>query len=328
MKIKDVLKKVPFVVELKNNIKIKKAYKSDYNKFKNNWIYSKSNSKKIGYNIILEVHSLEKGMTNTNPRRFGVEKVKNIMQLINKYEDQTNKHDFAYLLGLNALKSYLQFYEKMNWQDSEEYKAVKTFLQKYDDFEKINVGSYEINKEDFINDAIIDYDKFLASRHSVREYQSERVRENDVINAINMAMKTPSACNRQMCKIYYVNDEKKREETIKYGKGLTNFELDNTNIFVITFDISSYCSVGDRHQGWFNAGLISMNFVNALHSLGIGSCFIQFGNDYKEEKQLKRILNIPESEKISVIIAAGYYKDKSIIPYSSRKNIKEIYTKI
>ena len=117
MKIKDVLKKVPFVVELKNNIKIKKAYKSDYNKFKNNWIYSKSNSKKIGYNIILEVHSLEKGMTNTNPRRFGVEKVKNIMQLINKYEDQTNKHDFAYLLGLNALKSYLQFYEKMNWQD-------------------------------------------------------------------------------------------------------------------------------------------------------------------------------------------------------------------
>lgn len=54
--------------------------------------------------------------------------------------------DFAYLLGLNALKSYLQFYEKMNWQDSEEYKA-KTFLQKYDDFRKINVGSYEINKK-------------------------------------------------------------------------------------------------------------------------------------------------------------------------------------
>lgn len=71
-----------------------------------------------------------------------------------------------------------------------------------------------------------------------------------------------------------------------------------------------------------------MNFVNALHSLGIGSCFIQFGNDYKEEKQLKQILNIPESEKISVIIAAGYYKDKSIIPYSSRKYRKEIYTKI
>ena len=156
----------------------------------------------------------------------------------------------------------------------------------------------------------------------------KKITDDDARKAVLMAIKSPSACNRQMCKIYFINDETKRERTIKYGHGLTNFNLNNTNIFIITFDISSYCSIGDRHQGWFNAGLIAMNFVNALHSIGIGTCFIQFGNDINEELELKRLLNIPENEKISIMIAAGYYKDESIIPYSTRKDINEIYRKI
>ena len=56
---------------------------------------------------------------------------------------------------------------------------------------------------------------------------------------------------------------------------------------------------GERNQGWFNAGLVAMNFVNALHSLGIGSCFVQFGNSNQEEKDLKKLLNINKSEVLT-----------------------------
>lgn len=326
--IKKFLKR-SFLVNIKNNYYIKKAYKSDYELFKKNWIYSKTNNIKRGYNIILEVHSLEKGMTSEKPRKFGVSKVNNIMKLIDDYELSNNSNiDFAYILGINALKSYCQFYEKLNWENANEYIEIKKYLEKKKEIREIKVGSYSLKKSDFINDALIDYDRFLSSRHSVRNFMDKKITDDDAKKAVSMAIKSPSACNRQMCKIYFINDEIKREKTIKYGHGLTNFNLNNTNIFIITFDISSYCSIGDRHQGWFNSGLFAMNFVNALHSIGIGSCFIQFGNEINEELELKRLLNIPENEKISIMIAAGYYNDKSIIPYSTRKGIDEIYRKI
>ena len=141
-----------------------------------------------------------------------------------------------------------------------------------------------------------------------------------------MAIKTPTACNRQMCKIYYmksINSKRVIEHYAKGGLGL--FDLTNANYFVITFDISANYFIGERNQGWFNSGLVTMNFVNALHSLGIGSCCIQFGNSFKEEVKMKEELNIPKSERIGVIITAGYYDEISKIPYSTRKPIDEIY---
>lgn len=324
MDLKGTLKKIPLLVKINNNLKINKAYNDDKKEFKKHWINSNINYKKIGYSIILEVHSLEKGMTSTNPRYFGIKKVEKIINLLDLYNKTNQNIDFAYKLGVNALRAYCNFYEKMNWIERREYKLVSDYIKNQEKVESIDVGSYEILKKDFINDSQIDYDKFLSSRHSVRSFKKDKLKIDDIEKAVNMAMKSPSACNRQMCKIYYIEDNNKLQKAIKYGHGLTNFNLESTKLFVITFDISSFIVIGDRHQGWFNAGLISMNFVNALHSLGIGSCFIQFGNNYKEERELKNILDIPDNEKIAVIIAAGYYEDISRIPFSSRKDIKEI----
>lgn len=40
-----------------------------------------------------------------------------------------------------------------------------------------------------------------------------------------------------------------------------------------------------------------------------------------------KLLDIPASERIAVILSAGYYCDKSIIPYSPRKKIEDVYRK-
>lgn len=96
-------------------------------------------------------------------------------------------------------------------------------------------------------------------------------------------------------------------------------------MLVVAFVVNANYFIGERNQGWLNAGLFSMNLVNALHSQGIGSCFCQFGNSTKQEEQLKKLLGIPASERIAVILSAGYYCDKSIIPYSPRKKIGDVY---
>ena len=306
------------------NIKIKRKISEQYNNFKNNWLYSKKTKEKVGYGIILEAHALEKGMTNKNPRYFGINKVAVIINYLSEYYDNGWKHDYAYELGISILIEYAKFYEKNNWISRNEYIKVKEFINGKKT--TIPSGARNILKTDFIGEATIDYNKFLSSRHSFREYSKKKLSSQDIEKAVKMAILSPSACNRQMCKIYYAN--KNKDNIIKYSHGLTNFDNESVHLFVVTYDISSLCDVGEINQGMFNAGLFSMNFVNALHSLGIGSCFLEFNDSTKEEKEMKKILNIPCNETIAVVIAAGYYPNKSIISCSTRKPIEEIYREV
>ena len=131
-----------------------------------------------------------------------------------------------------------------------------------------------------------------------------------------------------MIKIYYINNNSIKQQILKYAHGLTGFDKETANMFVITHDISSLCDAGEISQGYFNAGLVTMNFVNALHSKGIGSCMLAFNNNINEEQELKGILGIPQCERVSVMLAAGYYPEKSLVPKSTRKPIEEIYEEI
>ena len=115
-----------------------------------------------------------------------------------------------------------------------------------------------------------------------------------------------------------------QDNAIHYVLGKGGFYLNGVNTFIITFDANGLSTAGERNQGYFNAGLYSTNLVNALHSLGIGTCFIQFSNHVNEEEKLKKINGIPEYERIAVILFAGYYDEKSIFTVSPRKNIGEL----
>ena len=326
--IKSIIKKMPLVNTLITKIKFSREYSYDQKFFTKNYSHSAPTKAKVGYNMLLISHSLEKGMSNKNPRRFGVAKIIELIKLIHEYESYGNyQDDFDFINAINVLRGYVKFYESKDWCNTEEYDRVTSFLEKYKDIQEMNVGSFILKKKNFEKYANIDYAKFLSSRHSVREFSTRKLNEKDLKKAIETAILSPSACNRQMCKVYYIADQKKAQTVISVAQGFGGFEKDTINALIITFDVNANYFIGERNQGWFNAGLFSMNLVNALHSQGIGSCFCQFGNSTKDEEMLKKLLNIPSSERIAVIISAGYYCDECIIPYSPRKQISDIYRK-
>lgn len=328
MSIKSVLKKVPFAKTVNEKRKFMREYHYDQKFFWNNYSHSKETKDKIGYNMLLITHSLEKGMANKNPRRFGVTKINELKKLIEKYAQYDNSEkDYAFVCAVNVLRGYVAFYEQKKWTDTEEYVDVKSFIEKYKNIEKMDVGSFVLHKTDFEKDSKVDYTKFLASRHSVREFSTKKLDEKDLKKAVETAILSPSARNRQMVKVYNVTDATKAKKLISIAQGFGGFEKETINPLVITFDVNANYFIGERNQGWFNAGLFSMNLVNALHSQGIGSCFCQFGNTVKQEEEVKRLLDIPANERIAVIISCGYYVDESIIPYSPRKKIGDIYRK-
>lgn len=171
----------------------------------------------------------------------------------------------------------------------------------------------------------IDYEKFMKSRHSTRNYKNIPLKIEDIKKAINMAKYSTSECNRQYIKVYYYPKGKMRRNAINYSLGKEGLYLEEVNTFIITFDTNGLTGKGERNQGYFNIGLFSTNFVNALHSLGIGKCFIQFANSVSDEEKLKNLNEIPSSERIAVIIYAGYYDEKSIFNVSPRKDFEEYF---
>lgn len=319
---KEKLKKITFLVKIKKNLEMFIEYIHDYHFFRKNYMNNVHDMKSMSYEISLITHSIEKAFLNPKPRRFGIKKVYRLIEILN----EINKNEYSYKVGINILMAYKTFYEKNNWQNAEEYTNVSKFLSDKSDVIKYNIGKIDCNLENL--NFNVNYGDFLNDRHSVREFLNKKISDKDIEYAVNCAILTPSACNRQMCKIYYVDNSKLKEQVKKFAMGLGNFDLTGVNYFVVTFDVKAFHYSGERNQGWLNAGLFAMNFVNALHSLKIGSCFIEVGNSFKSEKELKKMLNIPECERIAVIITAGYYKKTFSILSRDRKEISMVYKKI
>ena len=302
-----------------------KEYLYDKDFYKKYNMGTEESLNKLGYESIIHTHTLEKGMEHFELRPFAVEKTRYIMSLIkreSKYENYENK--FAFINGINSLREYKKIYEEHNWINKDEYKKVDEFLKNYSKVENQKAGAYILTKKELQKDYEIDYLKFVKSRHSTRNYKNEPIKLDDVKAAVEMAKYSASACNRQYIKLHFYPSGKMRDNVIHYALGKGGLYLDGVNTFIVTFDVNGLSGVGERNQGYFNAGLYSTNLVNAFHSLGIGTCFIQFANSVKDEDDLKRKNEIPEYERIAVIHFAGYYDEKSIFAVSPRKNVSEL----
>lgn len=324
---KEKIKKIPIVDRMLFKRRLISEYAYDRKFFLENYSHSEITKNTNSYNIILILHSIEKGLSSEKPRRFGVKKINDLNKLLDshaKFDDYES--DFAFIYAINTLRSYVEFYRLHKWTGAPEYEVALGCVKKYDAIEAMEAGSITIYKKDYEKGSRIDYGAFLKSRHSVRKYSNTAIRIDDLKKAIKMASLTPSACNRQMCRAYYIKDSNKRKRVIRVAQGFGGFEEKTINLMLVTFDVSANYFVGERNQGWLNAGLFSMNLVNALHSLGIGSCFCQFGNSTSEEEAIKKDLGISKSERIAVLIACGYYCDENRIPCSPRKEISEYLT--
>lgn len=213
---------------------------------------------------------------------------------------------FSFINGINSLREFKKVYEENKKIDNLEYKEISEFLAKYEKIIKPKTGAYEMTKEELKKDYDIDYNRFIKSRHSTRNCKNMTLQIEDIKKTINMAKYSASACNRLYIKIHYYPKEKMRQNIIDYSLEKGGLYLEGVNIFIITFDANGLIGAGERNQGYFNAGLFSTNLINAFHSLGISTCFIQFDNSVEEEEKLKKLNEIPSNESIEVILYAGY----------------------
>ena len=305
--------------------KIYQAFQNDAKEFSRQYMDSQDGFHQIDYEVLLLVHSLEKGLCNREPRFFGREKCNSLLSLLTAYEKFHLPFSEAYLMGIGILKSWKQTCDAYGWTTDCVYSEVSRFLEQHvHAAECRTVGAQEISKKNLEEFKDFDFLAAVKSRHSVREFSEEKIREEDLEYCLQAAIQAPSACNRQMCKVYRIENPTSRAFLDRTVRG-SGFIGDTLSYFLITYDISAFSFSGERSQGYFNAGLFAMNFVNALHFKGIGSCFIQWPSHAKLDAQAREYVGIPQNEKIAVALVAGYYKESSMVPVSHRKPISDYY---
>lgn len=277
--------------------------------------------------IIHAYHNIEKGLSLKNTRiGFGKEKVKYLIRILDEYRLKYGWNDTC-KVALNVLDSYYNF-NLSNGLKNEELKKeilrLKNTIPSHS--EKISGGGIvHVKREDIERAANIDFKSFAYNRYSIRNFKEGEINIDKIKEAVEIALKTPSVCNRQTCRIHIFTGEKKTE-ILKYQNGNRGFGDTAGAICLITSRLDSFMGSNERNQAYIDGGMFSMSMVYALHSLGLGTCCLNLSIDYNVDVELRRVANIDDSESVIMMIAVGEIPDELDIANSYRKSVNEIMT--
>lgn len=317
--LKEYLKSITPLRKLVKRGKIYMAYLQDAGLYCKNYLETAESKGRYEYRIMLLVHSLEKGMCMEATRSFGQKKAIELQEILKRKDIGR----FEQELGVSILKAWVDFFKDHGWKD-QTAASIEAWLGEESQTTILTDPLHPGSKMHY-KKPIDTVDDLLRARYSVRDFEEKELQEEDLTYALDCFRHAPTACNRQMCRIYQVKDTTIRNKLHKIIMGISGFNKETVHYFVITYDLSAFSSSGERSQGLLNVGLVAMNFVNGLHARGIGSCFLQWSNGLQDEKKVRALLKIPANEKIGVFLGAGYYKDSSVIPCSCKRRIEEFY---
>ncbi len=274
-------------------------YFFDYIKFSKYSGMGLNSRTQYNYKVLKAYHKIEKSLSFVNRKKTsGNAAAVELVRLLNKIKGKFN--DFNYI-DLQAI-CVLEKYSKVNDECSIE---IMKFLKKYRNNLINESGSLEFSKKELYRGKLVNPESFFFSRYSIREFENKLLDLSLIYRAINLALKTPSACNRQPWKVYIYQDEKEIQEILKYQNGNAGFGDKIRNLIIICCDMEAFDTSGERNQYWIDGGMFAMSLVMSFHSLGIGSCCLNWSKGFRDDNELKNKLNIPKSYGILMFLAVG-----------------------
>ncbi len=185
-------------------------------------------------------------------------------------------------------------------------------------------GTHDIRREQVLAHARRDLAPFFASRHSIRQFAPDPVPRALIEQAVVMAQKTPSVCNRQTSRVYAFDDPIERRQVLACQRGNAGFGHEIQVALVVTSDIEAFFTVGERNQCWVDGGMFAMSLVYALHSLGLGTICLNWSVEYPLDRRLHTVAGIPASQAVIMMIGVGFLPERLRVTQSPRKALDEV----
>ncbi len=165
--------------------------------------------------------------------------------------------------------------------------------------------------------------EIVKSRKSVRKFRKGEISKEKIKEILECAISAPSAGNLQPWVFIVVDDDKIKQELASAALN-QEFIAEASIVIVACADVEITPTwYGERGNLYYvqDVAAAAENMLIAAHALGLGACWIGAFN----EKEVSKILNLPENIRPLAIIPIGYPAEQPIKP--KRKPLKEVVYK-
>jgi nitroreductase len=151
----------------------------------------------------------------------------------------------------------------------------------------------------------------INSRQSDRKYSDKPVEKEKLDRILEAGRMAPSACNAQPWKFIVVNEPELAGKVAEAASarliGMNMFVAQAPLMIIVVREKPNFSSkvgatIKNRDYSLIDIGIASENICLQAKAEGIGSCMI----GWFDEKMLKKLLGIPGSKRVELIITLGY----------------------
>ena len=174
----------------------------------------------------------------------------------------------------------------------------------------------------------MEFSQLVQRRQSVRGYTPQPVEKEKIEACIEAARVAPSACNAQPWRFVVVTDPTLKnavaDATASRVLGMNHFTKQAPVHVVVVREPKNFTAgVGSvlkqKDYAMYDVGIATAQLCLQATELGLGTCIL----GWFDEKKVRRLLNIPRSKRIDLIITLGYPASEEIRP-KVRKEMKEV----
>lgn len=173
--------------------------------------------------------------------------------------------------------------------------------------------------------------QLMYKRQSVRSYSDKIVESDKLERCLEAARIAPSACNAQPWKYIIVNKSDNIELHTEIAKaassavlGFNKFAPQAPILLVVVRESPNFTSkmgtfLKDKPYTIMDVGITVAHFCLQATAEGLGTCIM----GWFDEKKVKKLLNIPLSKRVELIISLGYAANDEVRP-KIRKDMSKI----
>ncbi len=156
----------------------------------------------------------------------------------------------------------------------------------------------------------MEFEEVLKKRRMVRKYLKKEVSDDLIEKILKNAQKAPSAGFTQMQEFIIVKNQKQKERLAKAAFN-QDFIKDAPVVIVVASNIErAYWRYGDRATNFYSitdGAFSTMIILLSAANYGLGACSV----GAFDEKEVSKVLNLPDYVRPIFIIPIGYPAEKS-----------------
>ncbi|MBK1827808.1 nitroreductase family protein [Haloferula rosea] len=281
---------------------------------------------RIESDIVRQYHVIEKGLCMPDFRPgFGQDVVRGLVRSLQSLE----QHPFAGVCvggQIEAARATLREYDDRHrsigfdvseilrdedrhmWANAPEREGG---IRPFEPCQRVDAGAFE---------------RVVRGRASVRDFDPERIPSQDkILSCIELALRAPSVCNRQTARVHVFAGHS-AQKVLSHQSGNRGFGHKVPMVLVVTSDLRYFTGTVERYQGWIDGGMFSMLLLLALQAAGLGAVALNWSVRNETDRSLRVDADLPEHERVIMLIGCGYPKEGCRVPVSARRAASDVTT--